>query len=1793
MHPPVFLLQLKLIAALLLVEILVCAQAQPTLTLVRDIGFFHLDENGKPSTERGGIAGIPFDVQPVLKITGNTRIHSTISVEIANNPSMSSDGACGVLIGRSIAEIEFSDSSWLARYTDLGLDRPGRGYSFRFCFGHCGSNNSISIVSNSFNILYGRLRVFSGVGSSVAGIAFPSQPRILIENSVGATFELSTEYTYGVSAVVATVGQLKGRTTVWPALGLVQFTDLRMDKSSLESSSGQYANFTLVFYSCYGIPEAECSLEIPMRVALNFTVAPGVASGATVVTQPNSSIANRPLGSVCRLTSWSRCKRFASVNPPTVAVIDRFSNPIDGVGLYKVCVGVLRGPGFNVTVNATGTLQLPLSNGVATFSEIFISKASNGIEYILRFTIISLFGVGTTHNSDTRCSGAVFTTVDSVPFGVSASEITSLLVGQLPPTFVAAVRIAPDQALSAHLTDNVGNVATGFWADTGSPQVNVEIAQYNGSGRFGRYVFSCDLVVAGKCAQMKSLASPAIGGVATFESFALKSSGTYTVRFYAESLEVYSPVFTVVNSDAVRFDPKISPLHSPCWGPPTIGGSALICRSGGVLRPFLSGPVFDIFDNVAATGQFKFTVRISSSTTANIFCHERLLLDKAGAFCAVSSEKGVLTFTDLAVSKMATGLRLSIGVYEKDLGNPVYAPLFDAYALTDIAVESDPNTPTQAGCAVWPPPFVSLLGYTTTSNKTTVIPLSNIPVSVYIFACNETEKNLVFTSDATLLSAEMQASLCSLTQRKGIPCSTVFKTRPSLNSRPAYKAWEKSFYLYYCAISSAVCPQSGFWRISQTEGFCQNSNDTLQMQVCSSAASPDLIVSTQKWSFRNPNCLSNQTTLSGLKMCTSYASFTTSVSQCNATGTTTVTTVDGIAVFNNIRLTTKGVITLRFMVRLESNLPFFKDRPFVISEAAVSSITALQDPSPGKIGTQARIPALYSVQVNDTFGQGMTGWQCNLNACFAGGVTLTAFVYEVSAAASMDSPSNQSNGDFPFIPSHINSKVDDNRSGVISFQILTMQPGYFVLRLHATYSSVCSYIPESTGQDHILDSAPFRMTLVDVSEITVESITQVVSNRNTPLNLQLLEISAGRRVDIRAALYDSKGERVTTEDEAFLQFIEKGNLNPRPRILFDSCRVDDPTCTGKKSSHGALFTSGVTQFNFVALISGHINLVIKVPSLGLESKTLSFRVIPGSESRIWVVVNPPAYVVAGEFLNPGPLIAIYDQYDNRKDRVLVTNLTVLSQLSGIILETLYGPTTTEIGGNGIQFNTIRLLRGSQGCSSANSIMPDVQSKRGIQLVFNAIIQSSQDDAATLVANVSQTTIILQANQSQQGLAALPLNEVGSITAMKGFSINLQIVDKYSNFICSKVEVTILTAICKADEKDLALANSSRSQITQASECSLLESYDQNGDSFVILNNLVSNYSGFYRLKFTIAQSVTDSTFSNIFFISSGKARSAFFIQMPLDGVSEEALKFKSRSDDITNRLDVIVLDGASNVLTTACAGQIFIRINVSFNETKLISLEASTSNDGNISFQTLVPTFQGFKESVPCILICNASSTPTDPSLVAESAVFSVSFVSNLRVLGEPANGSIGSEIKDKNNLSISVAIVDYYGDIVYASSRSVRVSDIVDHEEMLLLCSIKEDGNVNNKCTDVRALNGIATFYGISATIASKTHKLLFTASSALTQLHVSSHQFSISEPPGQHLTVVSETVRFSRSVESELPNYILNLVKFNQGKTQAVNVTLAQLSEGVYQALPDNRLLGKTSTYFNNSECVLHLAQ
>ena len=1722
-----------------------------SISITQDAAFYSLDEFGRTATNIGGIAGIPFDIQPILQIYGNFSDDSFISVQIENNPSFQTSDQCGSITGNSVASVELAESIAIARFTNLGISRPGRGFTLQFCLGTCDFVNSTKIISNSFDVLFGRLSIFSGVGSSVAGTPFPFQPRIMVESYVNGAFQLATEYTYGISAFIPGSVKLAGRTTLWPALGLVQYTDLRVDTSSLQSSTGQYTNFTLVFSSCYGIPESKCFPSNSMRAALNFSVSPAAAFGAVVLAQPNSTIANRPLGSVCRLRVWSICKQTVSTYPPTVAIVDSFGNPIDGVGLYKVCVSVWQSPNLNVTVNASGSLQSNLTYGIAIFSDIRIEESSAGRDYILRFRVFSTSSVP----AAAGCTGTVFTSVDSRPFKITASEVTNLAVHTLPPVLATATPLSADQALSAKLTDVEGNVASGLWTAAESPIVNVEIAHYNGTGKYGRYVLAC----TSSCKQLDSLSSKAVDGIAVFTTFALKSSGIYSVRFFSESLQAYSGAFRVVNSLAVRFLPESYPLDSTCWGPPTVRGTSINCRSGGVLRPLLSGPVFDKYDNLAVSGSYQFTARLITSTTTNVFCHGTLLIDRAGAYCAVYSMDGILTFTDLAVTKIASNLQLSIGVFGQDLSEPAKTPSFDAYALTDIFVNSDPNQANQAGCALRPAPTVSLIGYSSSANVTSLIPLSNIPVSAYIFACNNTAQDVMF-STSSFPTDKLQNVLCMTQQLQGVPCTVLFKRRSmSSGSRPIYSMWQRPYYLYYCQFNAAVCLNTGFWRISQTEGYCGNGIDLFEAQICSSVQFPDQISPSSQWSASN--CSVSVPNTNATSSCKFTSVISTVVPPCNASGisgTMTVVTVDGKAVFDNIRLSTKGLITLRFMVRLESGVAFYQDKIFQVSEASIGSITMLQNPSTGVIGTPQPIPADYFIQVKDLFGDSVTGWQCSSETCVHEGTVLRASIQ------SAEQSSQQAN--WSYFEETINPRFDiaeeGTGTGILKIQVLTERPGYFTIHIDSTYAPSCTYIPQSTGADHYLDSSPFRMVLLDVTQISLIGIFELLDGRNVSVNTDLLSIPAGVPIAVSAALYDNAGKQVITDDQGYLRY--NGQPPSNMYVLFDMCSPNETMCSDRVSSRGSPFTSGSAVFTFSATTVGQIDLIVWIPVLGLESKTLSFQIEPGLISKLWITRNPATTAYAGEVLSPGPIIAIFDQFGNKKSGIFVGNLTVTSLYTGEILETVFGPISTYFDQGDYYLNSLKLTRKATGCK-ANA---------GIVLGFSAVTLDSNIGFATYVSNISEVKIVVNANQSEQAIGIAVISNIENLTVASNFSVNLQVVDKFQNFICSKVRITIKSRICQ-------IGNTSMSHI-----CKDLPPFPYDGDSFIVKTDEVCCEPGIFFAEFFVANSLVSSAFSNSFYVSSGSAFSAIFNQIPLDGVAEEPLLFKSVNGSVTERLDVTILDHFGNILTTLSGGTIAFHC----NDSRTSIMEMSTSSTGSISFYRLVPLVHNeVKGPLMCFLAFDLknSSGDTLPTR-AQSGVFKLNIIWQVNFTSDVSGGIAGGQVLDIKNKSVSVAVFDAYGNLVTLSSRIVSIGDWLGQEQKFLLCAnqIGSSVYVDNNCKDSRVINGTAKFEFIRFTYASQNHTLTVNATAFSKRLISSSNTFGVKASTGYAIVAKSPSGSFVSAVDTVLPKFLLSVPSNVSNNFSPVFVKLAQFSRESYQIFPTGMILGNLSTYFNKSE-------
>jgi hypothetical protein len=380
--------------------------------LITPPGILSLARNGSSLLRSGGIAGAQFDRQPV--VAGVPQGYSFVTVMLENN------AGCGVLHGHKTAPAIRGQ----AAFTDLMIDSEGRGFTLRFCAGYCvvdgvnASNATLFIISPSFGVRLGRIFTATLVSGASAGLPFATQPAVRVESLIDSLFTQIIDYQYSTIARFYAGGDLLGRKSMWFVEGQASYTDLRIDMASYNSEGVR-----LVFMSCPGVPDAECTEESDnamVAVSPPFTVDHGVPWGLYVVQQPVRARSGQPIGSVCEVVVGPRCARLVSVNPPSVELRDLFGNRILS-GRYVACANLTRIGSNQSVVLFIGNGSTPVEEGIATFTNISINPVA--ANYVLNFSV---------YEGDTCFRGKFMAAVASVPFEVTFADPSQLLMVNQP-----------------------------------------------------------------------------------------------------------------------------------------------------------------------------------------------------------------------------------------------------------------------------------------------------------------------------------------------------------------------------------------------------------------------------------------------------------------------------------------------------------------------------------------------------------------------------------------------------------------------------------------------------------------------------------------------------------------------------------------------------------------------------------------------------------------------------------------------------------------------------------------------------------------------------------------------------------------------------------------------------------------------------------------------------------------------------------------------------------------------------------------------------------------------------------------------------------------------------------------------------------------------------------------------------------------------------------------------------------------------------------------------------------------
>jgi hypothetical protein len=222
----------------------------------------------------GATGGSAFGTQPVVTVQdafGNPvpSDASSVTLAIGTNPS---SGALTCTTNPVAA------SAGVASFAGCKIDKAGNGYTLVATDGAL-----TSATSNAFNVTVGaaaKLAFTQQPSSSTGGVAFPTQPKVTVQDAGGNTVASSASIALAIGTNPSG-GALSGTTTVTATNGVATFSGLAIDKAgsgyTLTASSGALTGDTSTPFNVTVGPAAK----------LAFTAQPaGATGGSAFGTQP-------------------------------------------------------------------------------------------------------------------------------------------------------------------------------------------------------------------------------------------------------------------------------------------------------------------------------------------------------------------------------------------------------------------------------------------------------------------------------------------------------------------------------------------------------------------------------------------------------------------------------------------------------------------------------------------------------------------------------------------------------------------------------------------------------------------------------------------------------------------------------------------------------------------------------------------------------------------------------------------------------------------------------------------------------------------------------------------------------------------------------------------------------------------------------------------------------------------------------------------------------------------------------------------------------------------------------------------------------------------------------------------------------------------------------------------------------------------------------------------------------------------------------------------------------------------
>ncbi len=545
--------------------------------------------------------------------------------------------------------------------------------------------------------------------TATAGVAFATQPKVTLQDSYGNTV---TSYTTAVAATETSGGNLNATTTartVTPTNGVATFSGLFVTNAA----SGVTLTFT--------------SGTLTPAVSSGITVSPASAAKLLVSQQPSATA-----------TAGS-----AFAQQPQVIVQDTYGNTVTSYAT-AITAAETSGGNLNATTNAPSAAP---TNGVATFSGLFVTNAASGVTLTFSSgTLTSAVSAGITVSaasaaqlavtqqpSATATAGTAFATQPKVtiqdaygntvssyataitaaetsggnlnatttaPTAVPASGVASFsglyvtnaasgvtlsfTSGTLTPATSRGISVSAASASKLVLTQQPSATATAGVAFVQQPQVTVEDTYGNAVTSYTTAITAAETSGGNLNATTTAQRATPTNGVASFSGLYVTNAATVTLTFTSGTLpSAVSTSIAVSSASASRLVLTTQPSATATAGTPFAQQPQVTAQ--------------DAYGN--SVSSYATAITAAQTSGAN--------LNATTTAQTATPSSGVATFSGLFVTNAASGVTLTFS--SGTLPSVVSAGVtVSAASASQLAITQQPSATATAGTTFATQPKVTV-----------------------------------------------------------------------------------------------------------------------------------------------------------------------------------------------------------------------------------------------------------------------------------------------------------------------------------------------------------------------------------------------------------------------------------------------------------------------------------------------------------------------------------------------------------------------------------------------------------------------------------------------------------------------------------------------------------------------------------------------------------------------------------------------------------------------------------------------------------------------------------------------------------------------------------------------------------------------------------------------------------------------------------------------------------------------------------------------------------------------------